>query len=80
MRRIVLLAGFCFAATGAYAQSSGPALSINANSNVHAISPDVLRHQFLLDASRNVGPHIPRRALCRGDHTGDRAPLGRRQH
>ena len=63
MRRIVLLAGFCFAATGAYAQSSGPALSINANSNVHAISPDVYGINFFWTLPAMSDPTYPA-ALC----------------
>jgi uncharacterized protein (TIGR03437 family) len=44
MRNILAVAAI--AAGSAFAQASGPALSINANSNVHAISPDIYGINF----------------------------------
>ena len=46
MRRIVPLAVLCFAGWSAFAQSPGPALSIDADANRHAISPDIYGINF----------------------------------
>jgi len=59
MRRIVLITGFCFAGWSAQAQSPGPALSIDANANRHAISPDIYGINFYWTLPASSDPTYP---------------------
>src|SRR5580658_4572826 len=50
---------YLFTALAAFAQQPGPALSINANANVHAISPDVYGIDFYWTLPTAGDPTLP---------------------
>jgi uncharacterized protein (TIGR03437 family) len=56
--RAVLITGI-FVALAAFAQQPGPALSINATANVHAISPDVYGIDFYWTLPDSSDPTLP---------------------
>jgi len=59
MRRIVLSAGLCLAIWSTNAQSPGPALSIDTNTNRHAISPDIYGINFYWTVNATSQPASP---------------------
>jgi hypothetical protein len=59
MRKTVLFVALCLAGWSANAQSPGPALSINANANRHAISPDIYGINFYWTLPASSDPGYP---------------------
>ena len=59
MRKTVLFVALCLAGWSANAQSPGPALSIDANANRHAISPDIYGINFYWTLPASTDPAFP---------------------
>ena len=59
MRKKVLFVALCLAGWSANAQSPGPALSIDANANRHAISPDIYGINFYWPLPASSDPTYP---------------------
>src|ERR1039458_1176120 len=59
MRKTVLFVALCLAGWSANAQSPGSALSIDANANRHAISPDIYGINFYWTLPASTDPAFP---------------------
>ncbi len=58
MRSSLYLAVACAAIAGAWAQQTGPALTIDAGANQHPISPDIYGINFFWDMGGATGPQL----------------------